>query len=65
MISGLIIVGEALEKHVNHSAAIMGWGMYVFGVMIASGIFPPQKRFEPSNIPAPLVQTSANTPQSP
>lgn len=55
MIPGLIIVGQALEKHLSVGAIIMGyvllrwcvcesliaddavrWGMYVFGVMIAS-----------------------------
>lgn len=36
MIPGLIIVGQALEKHLHWSAIVVGWGMYVFGVMIAS-----------------------------
>ena len=36
MIPGLIIVGQALEKHLHYSAIVMGWGMYVFGVMLAS-----------------------------
>jgi hypothetical protein len=36
MVPGLILVGQALEHHLNYSAIVMGWGMYVFGVMIAS-----------------------------
>lgn len=40
MIPGLITVGQALEKHLSYSAIVMGWGMYVFGVMTASGKDP-------------------------
>ncbi|KAI9756556.1 MAG: pyruvate dehydrogenase complex dihydrolipoamide acetyltransferase component (E2) [Chaenotheca gracillima] len=36
MIPGLVLLGQALEKHLHYSAIIMGWGMYVFGVMTAS-----------------------------
>ncbi|MCJ1393458.1 hypothetical protein MMC18_006333 [Xylographa bjoerkii] len=36
MIPGLIIVGQALQLHLHYAAIVMGWGMYVFGVMIAS-----------------------------
>lgn len=36
MIPGLVIVGQALEKHLHYSAIIVGWGIYVFGVMLAS-----------------------------
>lgn len=36
MIPGLTIVNQALEKHLHYAAIIMGWGMYVFGVMIVS-----------------------------
>ncbi|GAA5829768.1 hypothetical protein JCM11251_007873 [Rhodosporidiobolus azoricus] len=36
MIPGLIIVGQALQRQLNVGAIIMGWGMYVVGVMIAS-----------------------------
>ena len=36
MIPGLIIVGFTLEQHLSYAAIVMGWGMYVFGVMIAS-----------------------------
>jgi hypothetical protein len=36
MIPGLIIVGQTLEKHLSYAGIIMGWGMYVFGVMIAT-----------------------------
>lgn len=36
MIPGLIIVGQALQHHLHYSAIVVGWGMYVFGVMTAS-----------------------------
>ncbi|GAB7348120.1 hypothetical protein MBLNU459_g6138t1 [Dothideomycetes sp. NU459] len=36
MIPGLILVGQALEHHLTYGAIVMGWGMYVFGVMCAS-----------------------------
>ena len=36
MIPGLIIVGQALKHLLNYSAIVMGWGMYVVGVMVAS-----------------------------
>jgi MFS family permease len=36
MIPGLIIVGQTLEHRLHYAAIVMGWGMYVFGVMIAS-----------------------------
>ncbi|MCJ1397631.1 hypothetical protein MMC11_000827 [Xylographa trunciseda] len=36
MIPGLIIVGQALQLHLHYAAIVLGWGMYVFGVMIAS-----------------------------
>jgi len=36
MVPGLIVVGQALAKLFHYSAVVMGWGMYVFGVMIAS-----------------------------
>ena len=36
MIPGLIIVGQALQRHLHYAAIVLGWGMYVFGVMIAS-----------------------------
>ncbi|MCJ1483012.1 hypothetical protein MMC06_003178, partial [Schaereria dolodes] len=36
MIPGLILVGQALQQHLSVGAIIMGWGMYVFGVMTAS-----------------------------
>jgi hypothetical protein len=36
MIPGLIIVGQTLEKHLSYAGIIMGWGMYVFGVMLAT-----------------------------
>lgn len=36
MIPGIIIVGQALEKTLHYSAIVVGWGMYVFGLMLAS-----------------------------
>ena len=36
MIPGLIIVGQTLQKHLSYVGIIMGWGMYVFGVMLAT-----------------------------
>jgi hypothetical protein len=36
MIPGLILLGQALEQHFNYGVIIIGWGMYVFGVMTAS-----------------------------
>jgi hypothetical protein len=36
MIPGLIIVGLTLQKHLSFAGIIMGWGMYVFGVMLAT-----------------------------
>ncbi len=36
MIPGLIVVGQTLEKHLSYAGIIMGWGMYVFGVLLAS-----------------------------
>ena len=28
--------GQTLEKHLSYAGIIMGWGMYVFGVMLAT-----------------------------
>jgi hypothetical protein len=36
MIPGLVIVGQTLEKHLSYAGIVMGWGMYVFGVMLAT-----------------------------
>jgi len=36
MIPGLVIVGQALHLSLSPAAIILGWGMYVFGVMTAS-----------------------------
>lgn len=36
MIPGLILLGQALEKHLNIGAIIVGWGLYTVGVMITS-----------------------------
>lgn len=36
MIPGLILAGQALQNHLSVGAIIVGWGIYVFGVMCAS-----------------------------
>lgn len=36
MIPGVVLVGQALAKHLHYVAIIMGWGMFVFGCMVAS-----------------------------
>lgn len=36
LIPGLVIIGQALGHHLNWAAIVIGWGMYVFGCMIAS-----------------------------
>jgi hypothetical protein len=36
MIPGLIIVGQTLQNHLSYAGIIMGWGMYTFGVMLAT-----------------------------
>ena len=36
MIAGLIILGQALGKHLHYGVIIIGWGLYVFGSMTAS-----------------------------
>jgi hypothetical protein len=36
MIPGIILVGQALAKHLHYVAIVMGWGMFVFGCMVAS-----------------------------
>lgn len=36
MVPGLIIVGQALRHLLHYPVVIIGWGLYVFGVMIAS-----------------------------
>jgi hypothetical protein len=36
MIPGLVVVGQGLHLHLHWVSLVMGWGMYVFGVMVAS-----------------------------
>jgi hypothetical protein len=36
MVPGLIIIGQALEHHLHWAAIVMGWGMFVWGCMLAS-----------------------------
>ncbi|KAL7273525.1 hypothetical protein RUND412_003620 [Rhizina undulata] len=36
MIPGLIIVGQGLHRHLHWVSLVMGWGSYVFGVVLAS-----------------------------
>ena len=35
-VPGLVIIGQALQKHFSWVAIVFGWGMYVFGYMIMS-----------------------------
>lgn len=34
MVGGLILIGQALGRHLNIGAVIVGWGMFVFGQMV-------------------------------
>lgn len=36
MVPGLIIIGQAIEHHLHWAAIVMGWGMFVWGCMLAS-----------------------------
>lgn len=36
MIAGLVAVGQALQKQLSVGVVIIGWGLYVTGVMIVS-----------------------------
>lgn len=36
MIGGLVLLGQALFRHLPVAAVIVGWGMHSFGVMTAS-----------------------------
>lgn len=36
MIPGLVLLGQALAKHLNIGAIIIGWGLYAVGLMITS-----------------------------
>lgn len=36
MIPGLVLAGQALEFKWNYGVIIVGWGLYVFGVMVCS-----------------------------
>ena len=36
MIPGLVLVGQALQKHLIWVGIMFGWGIFVVGVMIAS-----------------------------
>ena len=36
MIPGLVAVGQALQSHLSVGVVVIGWGMYVCGVMMAS-----------------------------
>lgn len=38
MVLGLVILGQALHRHWNVGAVIVGWGAYTFGLMIHSVI---------------------------
>ncbi|EWZ33018.1 hypothetical protein FOCG_12569 [Fusarium oxysporum f. sp. radicis-lycopersici 26381] len=36
MIAGLVLMGQALHKHLSVAAIVVGWGMHAFGIMLAS-----------------------------
>ncbi|KAJ6016196.1 hypothetical protein N7540_010787 [Penicillium herquei] len=36
MVPGLILLGFALERHYHYMLAALGWGLYVFGIMIVT-----------------------------
>ena len=36
MVPGLVLVGQALQHYLHWVAIVFGWGMFVFGVMVAS-----------------------------
>ncbi|KIW83165.1 hypothetical protein Z517_02409 [Fonsecaea pedrosoi CBS 271.37] len=36
MVPGLVLVGEALQRHWHWVAIVFGWGMFQFGVMVVS-----------------------------
>ncbi|WZH46689.1 major facilitator superfamily domain-containing protein [Fusarium acuminatum] len=36
MIAGLILMGQALHKHLSVAAIVVGWGMHAFGIMLTS-----------------------------
>lgn len=36
MVAGLVLVGQALFRHLHVAAIIFGWGMHAFGVMLSS-----------------------------
>jgi hypothetical protein len=35
MIPGIVLVGQALSKYLHYVAVVMGWGMFIFGCMVA------------------------------
>ncbi|KAM0257904.1 hypothetical protein ACHAPA_011505 [Fusarium lateritium] len=36
MISGLVLMGQALHRHLSVAAIVIGWGMHAFGIMLTS-----------------------------
>ncbi|KAM0231625.1 hypothetical protein ACHAPO_008473 [Fusarium lateritium] len=36
MIAGLVLMGQALHKHLSVAAIVVGWGMHAFGIMLTS-----------------------------
>ena len=36
LIPGLVLIGQALGYHLHWAAIVIGWGMFVFGCMVAS-----------------------------
>ena len=36
MVPGLVLIGQSLHQHLHWIGIVMGWGMFVFGCMVAS-----------------------------
>lgn len=36
MVPGLVLIGQALFHHLHWAAIVLGWGMFVFGYMVAT-----------------------------
>jgi hypothetical protein len=36
VVPSIVLVGQSLAKHLNYGAIVMGWGMFVFGCMVAT-----------------------------
>lgn len=36
MVPGLVLIGQTLHRHLHWAGIVIGWGMYVYGCMVAS-----------------------------